>query len=291
MTNLDKVLYPQSGFTKGEVIDYYARIAPALLPHLRDRALTVVRYPDGVEGKHFFEKNSPSHRPDWVRTEPIYSGERAGTIDFCVADSLPTLVWLAQLAALELHPSLSLVTALDRPTVLAFDLDPGAPATIVECCRVALLVRELFGRFGLECFPKSSGSKGMQVYVPLNRELTYETTKPYARAVAEALEAAEPDLVVARMTKKLRAGKVFIDWSQNARSKTTVAAYSLRAREAPTVSTPLSWDEVSDAFDAGDPDLLRFEAPDVLGRVEQLGDPFAPVLELEQDLPEIRSPH
>ncbi len=284
MTNLDKVLYPQSGFTKGEVIDYYARIAPALLPHLRDRALTVVRYPDGVEGKHFFEKNSPSHRPDWVRTEPIYSGERAGTIDFCVADSLPTLVWLAQLAALELHPSLSLVTALDRPTVLAFDLDPGSPATIVECCRVALL-RELFGSFGLDCLPKSSGSKGMQVYVPLNSGVTYETTKPYARTVAQALEAAEPGLVVSRMTKDLRAGKVLVDWSQNTASKTTVAAYSLRAREAPTVSTPLRWEEVEAASEAEDPDLLRFDSAAVLARVDELGDLFAPVLELEQELP------
>ncbi len=268
------------------MIDYYARIAPVLLPHLRDRALTVVRYPDGVAGKHFFAKHCPSHRPAWVRRAPIYSGERAGTIDFCVADSLPTLIWLAQLAALELHPSLSLVTALERPTVLAFDLDPGPPATIVECCRVALLLRELFGRFGVECFPKSSGSKGMQVYVPLNGTLNYETTKPYARAVAVALEAAEPDLVVARMTRKLRAGKVFVDWSQNTRSKTTVAAYSLRAREAPTVSTPLRWDEVSDALDAGDPDRLRFEAAEVLARVERHGDLFAPVLELEQELPE-----
>ena len=269
------------------MIDYYARIAPVLLPHLRGRPLTVIRYPDGVEGKHFYEKNCPSHRPGWVRTAPIFSGERAGTIDYCVADSLPTLVWLAQLAALELHPSLSLAAAMDRPTVLAFDLDPGPPATIVECCRVALLLRELFARFGVECFPKSSGSKGMQVYVPLNRELGYETTKPYARSVAQALEAAAPELVVSRMTKKLRTGRVFVDWSQNSRSKTTVAAYSLRAREAPTVSTPLHWDEVSDALDAGDPDLLRFEAPDVLARVEQHGDPFAPVLELEQELPQI----
>ncbi len=268
------------------MIDYYARIAPVLLPHLRDRALTVIRFPDGVGGKHFFEKNCPAHRPGWVRTAAIDSGQRSGTIDYCVADSLPTLVWLAQLAALELHPSLSLVGAADRPTVLAFDLDPGAPATIVECCRVALLLRQLFERFGVQCFPKSSGSKGMQVYVPLNGELTYATTKPYARAVATALEAAEPDLIVARMTKRLRAGRVFIDWSQNSRSKTTVAAYSLRAREAPTVSTPLRWEEVSEALEAGDPDLLRFEASEVLARIDEHGDLFAPVLELEQELPD-----
>lgn len=269
------------------MINYYARIAPVLLPHLRGRPLTVIRFPDGVEGKHFYEKNCPAHRPEWVRTAPVFSGERAGTIDYCVADSLPTLVWLAQLAALELHPSLSLVAAIDRPTVLAFDLDPGAPATIVECCRVALLLRELFAGLGVECFPKSSGSKGMQVYVPLNGERGYETTKPYARAVAQALETAEPELVVSRMTKRLRTGKVLVDWSQNSRSKTTVAAYSLRAREAPTASTPLRWDEVSDALDAGDPDLLRFDATDVLARVERHGDLFAPVLELEQELPAI----
>jgi bifunctional non-homologous end joining protein LigD len=200
-----------------------------------------------------------------------------------------TLVWLAQLAALELHPSLSLAVDIDRPTVLAFDLDPGPPATIVECCRVALMLRALFAGFGMECFPKSSGSKGMQVYVPLNGELTYETTKPYARAVAQALERAEPDLVLSRMTKSLRGGKVFVDWSQNTASKTTVAVYSLRAREHPTASTPLSWDEVQDALDAGDPDCLRFEAGEVLERVDRLGDLFAPVLELEQDLPDAPS--
>ncbi len=285
LTNLDKVLYPQSGFTKGQVIDYYARIAPVLLPHLQGRPVTLIRYPNGVEGKYFYEKNSPSHRPDWVQTAPIFSGERAGIIDYTLVEDLPTLTWLAQLAALELHPSLSLAAAIERPTVLAFDLDPGPPATIVECCRVAILLRKLFAGFGLECFPKSSGSKGMQVYVPLNRELTYETTKPYARAVAQALEAAEPDLILSRMTKSLRAGKVFVDWSQNTQSKTTVAPYSLRAREAPTASTPLTWEEVEDALEAGDPDCLRFEGGEVLERVERHGDLFAPVLELEQDLP------
>jgi len=258
-----------------------------LLPHLRGRPVTLIRYPNGVEGKHFFEKNSPSHRPDWVRTASVWAGDRAGNIDFTLVDERATLVWLAQLAALELHPSLSLAERIERPTVLAFDLDPGPPATIVECCRVALLLRELFASFGLECFPKSSGSKGMQVYVPLNTDITYETTKPYARTVAQALEAAEPDLVVSRMTKSLRSGKVFVDWSQNTASKTTVAAYSLRAREAPTASTPLSWEEVSDAADAGDPELLRFEAGEVLERVADLGDLFEPVLTLRQELPVI----
>jgi bifunctional non-homologous end joining protein LigD len=246
--------------------------------------VTLIRYPNGVEGGHFYEKNCPSHRPDWVRTVRIGSS-RSGSIDYCMVEDLATLVWLAQLAALELHPSLSLGAEIESPTVLAFDLDPGLPATIVECCRVALLLRQLFAGFGLEMFPKSSGSKGMQVYVPLNGDATYEATKPFALAVAQALERSEPDLVVSRMTKSLRGGKVLVDWSQNTSAKTTVAAYSLRAKERPTASTPLSWDEVSDALDAGDPDCLRFEAPEVLERVERDGDLFAPVLELEQELP------
>ena len=251
------------------MIDYYARIGPALLPHLRSRPLTVVRFPDGVEGKHFFEKRSPAHRPDWVRTESIWAGNRAGRIDFCVCDDLPTLVWLAQLAAIELHPSLAQVDDIDRPTVLAFDLDPGEPATIVECCAVALRIRGLFADLGLECFPKSSGSKGMQVYVPLNGDATYEVTKPYARAVAQALEAAEPELVTSQMKKSLRPGRVFVDWSQNSATKTTVAVYSLRARSAPTGSTPLDWEEVSEAAGAGDPDRLRFTSEEILERVAE----------------------
>lgn len=250
--------------------------------------MTLIRYPNGVEGGHFYEKNCPSHRPDWIRTAGVPAGDRSTkTIDFCLVDDLPTLIWLAQLAALELHPSLSLAERIERPTVLAFDLDPGPPATIVECCRVALLLRELFGAFGLECFPKTSGSKGMQVYLPLNSEVTYEATKPYSRAVAQALERKEPDLVVSRMTKSARGGKVFVDWSQNTASKTTVSVYSLRAREAPTASTPLSWEEVSAALDSGDPGELRFEAGEVLERVERMGDLFAPVLELRQELPAI----
>jgi bifunctional non-homologous end joining protein LigD len=267
------------------VIDYYARIAPALLPHLSGRPLTVTRWPDGVEGKHFFEKRCPGHRPAWVRTESVWAGDRKGEIDFCVCDERPTLIWLAQLAALELHPSLSLAAEVRRPTVLAFDLDPGEPATIVECCRVALLIRELFANLGLETFAKTSGSKGMQVYLPLNTEVTYERTKPFARAVAQALERTEPELIVSRMTKELRGGKVFVDWSQNTASKTTIAAYSLRARRRPTVSTPVSWDEVSTCLEGGDPDELVFESGEVLARVDARGDLFAPVLELRQELP------
>ncbi len=285
MTNLDKVLYPEPGFSKGEVIDYYARIAPVLVPHLRDRALTVVRYPNGVEGKHFFEKRCPTHRPDWVQTATVWAGDRAGEIDFCLAQDRPTLVWLAQLAALEMHPSLARADAVERPTALVFDLDPGEPATIVECCRVAQLVRELFDSLDMECFPKTSGSKGMQVYVPLNGSQTYDVTKPFAQAVAQALEKAHPDLVVSKMTKKLREGKVFVDWSQNTASKTTVAVYSLRARRKPTASTPISWDEVARCQRAGDPEMLVFDSRDILERVEKRGDIFAPVLALEQALP------
>jgi bifunctional non-homologous end joining protein LigD len=267
------------------VIDYYARIAEVLVPHLSGRPLTLIRYPNGVEEEFFFEKRCPTHRPEWVRTEPVWAGNRKGEIDFCVCDDRPTLIWLAQLAALELHPSLSLADDVQTPTVLAFDLDPGPPATIVECCTVALRLRELFDGLGLECFPKSSGSKGMQVYVPLNGKQTYEVTKPYARAVAQALERNDPDLVVSRMTKSLREGKVFVDWSQNTPTKTTVAAYSLRAKGAPTVSTPLLWEEVESAEASGDPDELRLASDQVLARVGEHGDLFAPVLDLEQELP------
>lgn len=278
------MLWPQAGFTKAQAIDYYARIADAILPHLRDRPLTRVRFPDGVESQRFFEKRAPSHTPDWVRTTPLEFGS-AGVVEFVVCDERATLIWLAQLAALELHPSLALAETPQRPTVLAFDLDPGAPATAVECARVARRLRELFGELGLECFPKHSGSKGIQVYVPLNGEVTYERTKPYARAVAQALERAEPELVVSQQKRSLREGKVLVDWSQNDYSKTTVAVYSLRCRERPWASTPLRWEEVEALADGGDPDSVRFEAAEVLERVAEQGDLFAGVLELEQELP------
>ena len=273
------------GFTKAHALDYYARIAETILPHLRDRPLTRVRFPDGVESQRFFEKRAPSHTPDWVRTAPIEMGT-AGVLDFIVCDDRATLVWLAQLAALELHPSLALAERPERPTVIAFDLDPGPPATAVECAQVALRLRGLFGELGLECFPKHSGSKGIQVYVPLNSEVGYEQTKTYARAVAQALERAEPELVVSQQKKELRKGKVLVDWSQNDYSKTTVAAYSLRCRERPWASAPLRWDEVDALADGGDPESVRFEASQVLERVAEHGDLFAPVLTLEQELPE-----
>jgi bifunctional non-homologous end joining protein LigD len=289
LTNLDKVLYPEAGFTKGEVVDYYAKVAPAIVPHLTGRAVTLRRFPEGVDDLDaaFFEKRCPKHRPKWVKTARVEAGPHAGKIDFCVCDSLPTLIWMAQLAAIELHPSLSLSRAPKRPTVLAFDLDPGPPADIVDCCRVGLRLRDLFGHFGVQCFPKTSGSKGLQVYVPLNREIYYEQTKPFAKAIAQLLEKQTPDQVVSKMKKVEREGKVFVDWSQNHQRKTTIAVYSLRARERPTASTPVTWEEVEAAAENGDGSLLVFEAGDVLERIGQHGDLFSPVLELEQELPEL----
>ncbi len=287
LTNLEKVLYPESGFTKGEVIDYYARIAPVMVPHVKRRPMTLKRYPEGVDAGHFYEKRCPKHRPKWVGTTPIYVGRRQGEIDFCVCNDRATLVWMAQLASIELHPSLSRSTTMERPTVLAFDLDPGEPATVIECARVALRLRDLFGDLGVECFPKGSGSKGIQVYVPLNGRATYEQTKPYARAVARLLEKRFPREVVSKQNKDLRRGKVLVDWSQNDEKKTTVAVYSLRARERPTASAPLTWDEITDAADSGKPEGLYFEAGELLERVEDRGDLFAPVLELKQKLPQV----
>jgi bifunctional non-homologous end joining protein LigD len=281
LSNLDKVLYPAVGFTKGQVIDYYTRIAPVVLPHLRDRPLTLKRYPNGVEGGHFYEKQAPSHRPEWVRAEPIEL--RSKTINFVVCDDLPTLVWLANLADLELHPSLSLVDDINRPTVMAFDLDPGPGTGLPECCEVAFLLRDALTQLGLESFAKTSGSKGIQVYVPLNNEeVDYDHgTKRLSHALARHLEAQHPKLIVSQQKKELRKGKVLIDWSQNDEHKTTVGVYSLRARERPTVSTPLAWAELDD------PEALVFEAADVLERVERDGDLFAPVAELRQELPDL----
>jgi bifunctional non-homologous end joining protein LigD len=286
LSNLDKVMYPEAGFTKGQVIDYYTRVAPALLPHLKGRPLTLKRYPEGVGGQYFYEKNCPSHRPKWVKTKEIEFRRKA--VNFCICDDLPTLVWMANLADLELHPSLSLAKKIERPTMMAFDLDPGEPAAILECCQVALALRETLSQLGLECFPKTSGSKGMQVYVPINQpKVTYDRTKPMSKALAQHMEREHPDLVVSSQKKTLRAGKVLIDWSQNDAAKTTVSVYSLRARERPTVSTPLEWGEVESALRSSDADALVFEADQVLERVAERADLFAPVLELNQRLPEL----
>ena len=284
LSNLEKVLYPATGATKAEVIDYYTRVAPALLPHMKGRPLTLKRYPNGVDGKFFYEKNAPSHRPEWVTTAAIYSRSNKADINFCVVEDLPTLVWAANLASLELHTSLARASKIMCPTMVVFDLDPGAPATIRECCRVGLRLRQMFSELGMECFAKTSGSKGLQVYVPLNTPTTYEATKPFALAVAQHLEQADPKGVLSNMKRELRTGKIFVDWSQNDDHKTTVSVYSMRAREKPTVSTPVTWDEV-EAHASGKLKELAFTIDEVLVRIEKLGDLFAPVLELKQTLP------
>ena len=289
LSNLEKVLYPATGFTKQQVIDYYARIAPAMIPHLAGRALTRKRYPDGVDGEPFFEKNAPKYRPDWVKTAPIWSEGNHRTVYYVLANDLPTLVWLANLAALELHPSLALAKDITCPTEMVFDLDPGPPANIVQCCQVGLWLREIFEHFGLQSFPKTSGSKGLQIYVPLNTPTNYDETKTFARALAQLLEQDHRDMVISDMKKTLRTGKVFVDWSQNDEHKTTVAVYSLRAREHPTVSTPVKWDDVERTFKKKDASLLVFEAPQVISRVEKIGDLFAPVITLKQKVPDLRS--
>jgi len=285
LTNLGKVLYPKAGFTKAQVLDYYLRIAPALLPHLRDRPLTLKRYPDGVDGEYFYEKNCPAHRPPWVKTAPIWSDQNQRAMHFCLVQDVATLAWAVNLADLEMHVPLHRAPDADRPDSVVFDLDPGAPADLVSCCEVALILHDLFARLHLQSFAKTSGSKGLQLYVPLNSGATYGETKPFSRAVAEALAARRPELVVSNMKKSLRGGKVLLDWSQNDPHKTTVCVYSLRARERPTVSMPVTWSEVRRCLRARDPSLLSFEAGAALRRVDKQGDLFAPMLALKQELP------
>ncbi len=264
LSNLDKVLYPAVGFTKAQVIDYFVRIAPVLLPHLKNRPLTLKRYPEGVDGMFFYEKTCPKHRPEWVQTAQVWSEGRGDYIPFCLANDLPTLVWAGNLADLELHTSLSVAKDVMRPTMMVFDLDPGPPANIVQCCRVGLWVRDLFAKLGMESFAKTSGSKGLQVYIPLNTPVTYDDTKPFAHAVARLLEDEHPEEVVSDMKKALRVNKVLVDWSQNDDHKTTVCVYSLR------------------------PDMLVLTTEDTVRRAEKLGDIFAPVLTLKQRLPKAK---
>jgi bifunctional non-homologous end joining protein LigD len=281
LTNLEKVLYPETGFTKGEVINYYARIAPVMLRHLSDRCVTFRRFPNGVDDKSFFEKRCPSHRPEWVDTAPG-PGDRGGAIDYCVLSSAPALVWAGNLAALELHTPMSRADDMDNPTMVVFDLDPGPPAGMAECAQVALMIRDALDALELDVFAKVSGSKGLQLYLPLNAEHTQDHARTFALTVAQLMEKHHGDLVVSEQKKEIRKGKVLIDWSQNAYFKTTVCAYSLRARPTPTVSTPVTWDEVAGAAD-GTP--LSFEANEVLARVEELGDLFEPAATLVQELP------
>ncbi|HEU0131697.1 MAG TPA: non-homologous end-joining DNA ligase [Mycobacteriales bacterium] len=286
LSNLDKVLYPEAHFTKAEVIDYYTRIAPVLLPHLKGRPLTLKRYPNGVDAPFFFEKQAPAHRPSWIRTTPIYSDSNGRDIDYVVIDSLAALVWVANLADLELHTTMALAKTPQRPTMVVFDLDPGAPANLHECCVVGMRLKELFDGLGLAAFAKVSGSKGLQVYVPVNQpSATYDRTTPFAKSVAVRLEKEDPGLVVSRQKKELRVGKVLVDWSQNVDSKTTVCVYSLRAKAHPTVSMPVTWDEVAGCAETGDLGPLTFDAAAALERVAEVGDLFAPVLTTKQKLP------
>lgn len=281
LSNLEKVLFPEVGFTKAQTIDYYARVAPVMLPHIADRGITLRRFPDGVDGQSFFEKRCPSHRPNWLQTAEG-PGDRGGSIDYCRLTEPASLAWTANMAALEIHAPMARCDDLEAPTMVVFDLDPGLPATIVECCRVALALEEVLSSVGLESFPKTSGSKGLQVYVPLNQPHTHDHASSFALAVGQLLAKQRPNEVVVTMAKAKRTGKVLVDWSQNSRHKTTAAVYSLRARSRPTVSTPVTWDEVADGADEHP---LSFETAEVLDRIEEQGDLFAPTLTIEQSLP------
>ena len=284
LSNLDKVLYPDAGFTKGDVIDYYLQAAPTMLTHLGGRPVTRKRYPNGVDESFFFEKNAPRHRPDWVETVTIPSRERP--VDYVVCSDVSTLVWLANLAALELHTNLGRADAVGVPQYVVFDLDPGPGTSIVECCRVALLLRGMFAQLGLESVAKTSGSKGLQMYIPLNDpDATYASTRAFAKAVAELWEQEAADLVVSKMTRAIRTDRVLIDWSQNNQVKTTICAYSLRARAQPTVSTPITWSEATACEKSGDPARLRFTSKQTLSRIARRGDLFVQAAELEQSLP------
>ncbi len=282
LSNLDKVLYP-SGFTKSQVIDYMARVAPVAIPHLTGRALTFRRYPDGTDTNGFFEKRCPGHRPDWVEVARG-PGDRKGGIDYCRIDEVAAMVWAANMAAIEVHAPMALADDLDTPRALVFDFDPGAPATIVECCRIALATRDVLDAVGLQGWCKTSGSKGLQMYVPLNTtQATHDGAADFALAVGQVLERQRPGEVTTVMAKIERPGKIFVDWSQNAFHKTTIAPYSLRARPEPTVSTPVTWDEVADCAESGRD--LRFTSDEVLARIDDVGDLFAVVLTVQQELP------
>lgn len=285
LTNLDKVLWPDAGFTKRQMISYYVAIAPVLLPHLADRPLTLKRYPDGVDGWFWFQTRC-RHHPSWMRTVELPSASRSGErFDYCVVDDLASLVWVANLASIELHPLLSATGGVDHPRAMVFDLDPGPAVDVIDCCEIALRLRETLDRVGLASFPKTSGLKGLHVYVPLNLACGYTETKAFARNVARLLKESHPERVVDRSERSLRAGKVLVDWSQNNAIRSTVAAYSLRAARVPAVSTPLEWREVEEAIQHRNRALLAFDAADVLERMDALGDPFRPVLQLQQTLP------
>jgi bifunctional non-homologous end joining protein LigD len=281
LSNLDKIIWPETGFTKGQMIDYYAKVAPVMIPHLAGRAITLRRWPNGVGKASWFEKNCPSHRPPWLPTVEM------GEVAYCLIEEPAAVVWTANLAAIELHPTLAAAPDLERPTFVVFDLDPGAPADVVTCGRVALLIRDALDHVGLKAWAKTSGSKGLQLYLPVHARVTYAETRPFALSIATVLERAYPDLVLSSQERSRRGGKVLIDWSQNSSFKTTVAVYSLRARDQPSVSTPVTWEEIEAAVSAEDGDGLRFSPEEVLDRIDAHGDLMAPVLEVAQDLPDL----
>lgn len=281
LSNLKKVLYPASGYTKAEVIDYYRQIGPCILPHLRNRPVTLKRFPEGVEKDFFYEKNCPVYRPEWVET----SGSKSpGSKNYCLINDLPSLIWIQNLASLEIHTLLAAAENTDRPTMIVFDLDPGEPAGILECAEIALIMRDMLTGLGLRSFPKTSGGKGIHFYIPLNTDVNYEQTKFFAKTVAQVMERHYPDKVVSKMTKTLRKGKVFIDWSQNTRHKTTACVYSLRAREYPSVSMPVAWEDLENVIKTGDPEQLHYPPHRTLRFVEENGDIFREVLDLKQTL-------
>jgi bifunctional non-homologous end joining protein LigD len=287
LSNLEKVFYPETGFRKADLIDYYIRIAPVILPYLEQRPLTLKRYPDGVSGEYFYEKQCPSHKPKFVETSCVYSKAKRHDICYCLANDLPSLLWAVNLASIEMHVFLARKPRLELPTMMVFDLDPGEPADVMDCARVAIWLREALDGLKLKAFPKTSGSKGLQVFVPLNTAVSYDDTKPFAHAIAQLLERYHPKHVVSKMEKRIREGKVFVDWSQNEDFKTTIAAYSLRAKTRPFVSTPLEWDEVELALKRNNADSLRFDNENIFKRLDKHGDLFEPVLKLEQQLPKL----
>lgn len=288
ISNPDKVLFPAAGFTKAQVLDYYHGVASVLLPHLKGRPITMKRFPDGVSGQSFYEKDAPSFTPDWVKTFPVPRKDKAlDPIRYILVNDVRTLLWVANLASLELHPFLHRAPEISRPTHCLFDLDPGEGVDVLACAEVAFILRELLTKLNLKAFPNVSGSKGIQIYVPLNAPVTYDAAQPFTQAVAEMLARQHPDRIVSEMAKHLRKRKVFIDWSQNSDHKTTVSPYSLRAkRELPFVSMPMTWEELRGALRKGKPDALYWEAPKALKRVAKVGDLFAPVLKIRQRLPE-----
>ncbi|AFM22880.1 non-homologous end-joining DNA ligase [Desulfomonile tiedjei] len=286
LTNLDKVLYPATGFTKGQVIEYYAKISEVLLPHVKNRPLTLKRYPNGVDGEYFYEKMCPSHHPDWIQTTRVASQHRK-FVDYCTIDGLASLIWVANLASLELHTSLSHSDNVLRPSMIVFDLDPGEPAGLLQCVEVSLIFRDMLRDLGLAGFAKTSGGKGLHLYVPLNTETDYDRTKTFAQALARSLAKRMPKLVTANMRKDLRKGKVFVDWSQNDDHKTTVCVYSLRAREKPTVSAPIAWSTLETCHKKKNASGLVLDTEQVLKQVEKEGDLFAEVVSLRQKLPEL----